>query len=122
MGRVKLILGIAIFVAVIVTGSQIIPPELANFQFEDDLHDIAALRGSRVGLLPASTDDSLRAIVIRRAKEHDIQLAPEQVKVERVSTPGAPTVYLAADYTAPINLPGYSFTLHFTPSSTSKSF
>ena len=29
-------------------------------------------------------------------------------------------VYVAADYTVPINLPGYSFELHFNPSSENK--
>ena len=42
---------------------------------------------------------------------------PGSVTVQRIGTPGAPAVYVAADYSVPVSLPGYSFTLHFTPSS-----
>jgi hypothetical protein len=122
MGKIKLIAGFAVVVVAVIAGSQIIPPELANFQLQNDLHDMAALGGSRVGLMPASTQESLRAAVISRAKEHDIQLTPTQVTVEQASTPGAPTVYLAAEYTVPVNLLGYFIELHFAPSSTSKGF
>jgi len=31
-------------------------------------------------------------------------------------------VYVAADYTVPVTLPGYEFTLHFNPSSGNKGF
>jgi hypothetical protein len=122
VAKIKLILGFAVVVAAVIAGSQIIPPELANFELQDDLHDIAALNGSRVGLLPASTEESLRASVISRAREHDIQLTPEQVTVESASEAGAPTVFLAAEYSVPVNLLGYSFELYFRPTSTSKSF
>ena len=44
-------------------------------------------------------------------------LAPEQITVQRIGTPGAPAVFVAADYSVPVSLPGYSFVLHFTPSS-----
>jgi hypothetical protein len=49
-------------------------------------------------------------------------LTPAQVTVQHIDTPGAPAVYVAADYSVPISLPGYSFTLHFTPSSGNKGF
>ena len=62
-------------------------------------------------------DDDLVASVIKKAKEHDIDLAPEAVTVKRVGSVGAPAVYLATDYSVPVSLPGYSFALHFTPNS-----
>jgi hypothetical protein len=31
-------------------------------------------------------------------------------------------VYVAADYSVPVTLPGYSLTLHFTPSSGNRGF
>ena len=69
---------------------------------------LAAQSNQRVDLIDA---------VMKKAQEHQITLAPEQVTVQRIGTPGAPAVYVAADYSVPVNLPGYSFTLHFTPSS-----
>jgi hypothetical protein len=68
------------------------------------------------------TDQDLADAVIRKAHEHDITLAPEMVTVQRIGTPGAPAVYVAADYSVPVSLPGYSLTLHFTPSSGNKGY
>ena len=113
MGTVKAIVGLAVIVAVIYCGMQVIPPELTNYSFQDDLRNIAMMGGAN----PHQTDQEIIDSVIRKAQDHQIALAPEQITVQRIGTPGAPAVYVAADYSVPVNLPGYSFTLHFTPSS-----
>ncbi|HLW86483.1 MAG TPA: hypothetical protein VKR60_14805 [Candidatus Sulfotelmatobacter sp.] len=113
MGTFKLILGIAAMVAAIIACVQVIPPEMANFQFQDDLKEVAVLGGSN----PNKTDEDLRNAVLLKAKAHDIALTPEQVSVQRIGQPGLAGVYLQADYSVPVNLPGYSLTLHFTPNS-----
>jgi len=118
MGTVKALIGFLAIIAVIYVGFQIIPPELNNYSFSDDLRNIAMVGGSN----PKETDQSLIDAVIKKAQEHDIQLTPEQVKVQRIGTPGVLAVYLAADYNVPVTLPGYSFTLHFNPSSGNKGF
>jgi hypothetical protein len=118
MGSIKAILGIAIVAAVVLGGSQIFPPELANYQFQDDLRNLAMMAGSA----PNKSDEDVRNDVIKKAKDHDIQLDPKAVTVTHIGTPGAPAVYLAADYRIPVNLPGYSFDLHFTPSSENRGF
>jgi hypothetical protein len=69
------------------------------------------------GANPHQTDQEILNSVIKKAQDHQITLAPEQVTIQRIGTPGAPAVYVAADYSVPITLPGYSFSLHFTPSS-----
>jgi len=113
MATVKAILGIAAIVAVIYGAVQIVPPEMNNYSFQDDLRNIAMVAGGN----PHQTDQETLQAVLRKAQEHSITLAPEQVTVLRIGTPGAPAVYVGADYSVPVNLPGYSFTLHFTPSS-----
>jgi hypothetical protein len=118
MGTVKLIVGFLVIVGVVIAGSQIIPPEMANYQFQDDLRNLAMMAGSN----PHRTDDDTRTGVVSKAQEHGITITPEQITVTHIGTPGAPAVYLAADYSVPVNLPGYSFTLHFTPSSGNKGF
>ena len=40
--------------------------------------------------------------------------------MQRIGTPGLMAVYVAADYTVTINLPGYSFDMHFNPTSGNK--
>jgi hypothetical protein len=117
MGKVKLILGLAVLALAIIAGWQITSCELANFELQQDMRDLAAQIGSRIGLTPQSTNEDFRSAVIRKAEEHEIQLEPEQVTVQRTGTDDAPIIYLAADYKVRVKLPGFSFTFHFTPSS-----
>lgn len=116
MGTVKAIVGFLAIIGLIYAGFQIIPPELANYSFEDDLKNLAMVGGAN----PHQTDQDLMDAVIKKAQDHQISLTPEQVRVQRIGTPGAPAVYVAVDYSVPVSLPGYSFTLHFTPSSGNK--
>jgi hypothetical protein len=118
MGTVKAIVGFLAIIAVIYAGFQIVPPELANYSFTDDLRNIAMMGGSN----PHESDQDLADSVIKKAQEHGITLTPDRVTVTRIGTPGAPAVYVAVDYSVPVSLPGYSFDLHFTPSSGNKGF
>jgi len=118
MGTIKAIVGVLAIVAVIYAAFQIIPPELTNYSFQDDLRNIAMVGGAN----PHTSDQELAEQVMKKAQEHGIPLTPEHVTVQRIGTPGAPAVYLAADYTVPVSFPGYSFDLHFTPSSGNKGF
>lgn len=113
MGTVKALAGFLAIIGVVYAGFQIIPPELTNYSFQDDLRNIAMVGGAN----PHETDQELIDSVVRKAHEHQITLAPEQITVQRIGTPGAPAVYVAADYSVPVSLPGYSFSMHFTPSS-----
>jgi hypothetical protein len=118
MGTLKAIVGVLIIIGAIYAGFQIIPPELSNYSFADDLRTVALTGGAN----PHTTDQELVDAVIKKAHEHQISLTPESVTVQRIGTPGAPAVYVAADYSVPVSLPGYSFNLHFNPSSGNKGF
>jgi hypothetical protein len=118
MSTVKAMIGFLAIITLIYAGFQIIPPELTNYSFSDDLKNIAMVGGAN----PHETDQELADAVIKKALEHQIPLTPDHVTVQRIGTPGAPAVYVAADYMVPVSLPGYSFTLHFTPSSGNKGF
>ena len=113
MGTVKALIGILGIIGLIYCGFQIIPPELTNYSFQDDLRNIAMIGGAN----PHQTDQEIIDSIVKKAQEHQITLAPEQVTIQRIGTPGAPAVFVAADYSVPVSLPGYSFSLHFTPSS-----
>ena len=116
MGTIKALVGLLLIGGLIYAGFQIIPPELTNYSFQDDLKNIAMVGGAN----PHETDQQLMDEVVKKAQEHQITLAPEQITVQRIGTPGAPAVYVAADYSVPVSLPGYLLTLHFTPSSGNK--
>ncbi len=118
MGTVKAIVGFLVVIGAIYAGFQIIPPELTNYSFQDDLRNLAMVGGSN----PRLTDQELVDSILKKAQEHQIALTPEQVTVQRIGTPGMNAVYVAADYSVPVSLPGYSFSLHFTPSSGNRGF
>ena len=118
MGTVKAIAGFLVIIAVVVALFQVAPPEMNNYSFTDDLRTVALMGGVN----PHTSDQELIDSVIKKAQEHGITLTPEQVTVQHIGTPGAPAVYVAAEYSVPVSLPGYSFTLHFTPSSVNNPF
>jgi hypothetical protein len=115
---VKAIVGFLVIVAVVVLLFQIVPPMMNNYSFEDDLRTVALMDGSNL----QKTDDDIRNDVLRKAKDEGLPLGPKQITVQHINTPGMSAVYVAADYTVTINFPGYSFDMHFTPSSGNKSF
>jgi len=117
MGKVKLVFGLAVLGLVIIAGWQIASCELANAELTETLRDLSSQTGAHIGLGSFKTDEEFRDAVIREAKTHEIQLQPEQVTVQRTGTAQAPIIFLAADYKARVTLPGFSFTLHFHPSS-----
>ena len=118
--RLKIIAAVAILLVLCSAGWQIGKWELANVELRDDMHDMASQLGPRIGYSNGLSDEEFRTEVIRKARKYDIELAPEQVTVVRTGEGIQATMYLAADYTVPVSLPGLSFRLHFTPESGSK--
>ena len=78
---------------------------------------MASQAGARIGLLELSSIDDFRGAVVRVAKQHGIVLTPNQVTVRRTGEGVSAVIYLAADNTEPVNLPGLSFNHHFTTTS-----
>ena len=113
----KYVFWIAIVVGVVMAGWEILEPVITNIVFQDELHDMAAQLGWHTGLSVPNSDEELRNIVIRKAAKHEIQLEPKQVTIRRSLTPENPVLYIAVDYTVPVNLLVYSFSLHFSPTS-----
>ncbi|MGD0963584.1 MAG: hypothetical protein ABSA57_06745 [Candidatus Acidiferrales bacterium] len=117
MKPAKLILGLAFLALAIIVSWQIASCEWANFQLHENLRDLGAQGGAQIGLAPPRADDQLRDEIVHEAKALHIQLAPSQVTVQHLDRAHPLIVTLVVDYTAPVKLPGYSFYLHFTPSS-----
>jgi hypothetical protein len=122
MRKITILVGIVFLMVMVVMGWQIVSCELANVQLQDDMQDIASQAGTRIGFVEPRSDEDLRKAVLRKAKEHDIELEPAQVRVQRTASADMPTVYLAADYVVLVKLPVGAFALHFTPSAGKKTF
>jgi hypothetical protein len=117
MRKTLVALGLAMVLLVGVAAWQITAAYLANSELQSDMNDLAAQNSARIGLSPIASEEELRDAVISKAKEHGIQLQPEQMRVHRTLTPGMLGISLAADYAAPVNLLVFSFSIRFAPSS-----
>jgi hypothetical protein len=120
MKNIKIILGLIAFYFLFNAGWQIGACELANIELKDDLQDIVAQLGVRLGASDVASDDDLRAMVLRKADKYSIALAPDQVTVMREGYGKNANIYLEADYSVPIYLPRYTFSMYFNPSSAHK--
>lgn len=116
MRNLKVLLALAVLAAAAIAGWQVAASELANVELRDDMRDLSSQLGGRIGLTPPSSDEDFRQAVIAHAMKYGIELTKEQVTVQRSGTGTAADIYLAADYEAPIHLPGLTFDLHFNPS------
>jgi hypothetical protein len=122
VSKFKIISALLLLALMVSIGWQFAVCELANYELQDDMKDVGSLLGTRIGLTDAKSDDDLRQALIRKAAEHNVMLAPEQVTVERSGGTEAPVIYIKADYRVRVVLLGKSFFLHFTPTNNSNKF
>ena len=106
MGTLKMIIGVSLIGALIVVGIFVIPPYFANYQFEDDIRNEAMTL-----TYTAKTEDDIRQIVLKHASDEGIDIAPQQITVQRNGSQGSGTLLIDANYTVHVNLPGYPFDL-----------
>lgn len=116
MRKIKIVLGVAFVVLLVTTTWQMVGAYYGNAELKQDLQDIAADVGTRIGLSQPPSQDDLRKFVIAKAANHDIQLEPDQVTVKVAGEGKTAVISLAVDYSAPINLLIFSFNLHFNAS------
>jgi hypothetical protein len=116
MGSLKAIGGFLAIILVVVACFEIAPPLMANYSFQDDLRNVALMDSGNF----QKTDEDVRTDVMRKVKEQNLPIEAKQVTVQRISTPGMSALYVAADYTVTVSLPGYSFDMHFNPNSGNK--
>jgi len=115
MGTLRLLLGFAVFAALGLVAFKVIPPFFSNYEFEDSIKT-EALQST----YSSRSEDEIRDTVIKHARNYDIALTPKQVHVARTGGFGSGVLTISADYTVPLDLPGYSTTLEFHPSSANK--
>jgi hypothetical protein len=115
MATLKLIFGVGVMVAVAFLGIKIVPVFFSNYQFEDFIKE-EALHSS----YSTRTEDDIRGAVIKHARDYDIPLTPQQVHVSRTGVNGNGSLTIEVEYSVSIDLPGYSTTIDFHPSTKNK--
>jgi hypothetical protein len=110
------LLGAALLLALYI-GGQAVWANIMHHQFQDDVNEAAAQIGGKIGLKPPSTDDDLRARILRDAADCGIQLTPQQIQIARHESDGNWAVTISVDYTVPIGVLGVHHQLNFSVSS-----
>jgi hypothetical protein len=120
MKKIKIVLALIAFYFLFSAAWQVGACELANIELKDDLQDMATQLGVRTGVSDVASDDDLRTMILRKAEKYNIALSPEQVTVMRDGYGKNANIYLEADYSVPIYLPRFTFSMYFNPSSAHK--
>lgn len=109
MGRLKALLGFLIVVAFGYACYVVGPPYFNNYKFQDDLNQ--ELKFMQNG---GKSDEDIKAEVIKKAMDSDLQLTPEQIRITRFNK----TITVEVNYSIHVDLPGYSTDLQFHPTAT----
>src|SRR5260370_16750712 len=88
MEKLKVLIFLLVMAAGIYYGWNMIPPYFRNYQFQDDLDDIA-----RMATYNIRTDDELKQAVIKKALARDIVLKEDQVTLTRFASGVAISVH-----------------------------
>jgi hypothetical protein len=115
MATLKLLFGFGMLAFLVLVGVRVIPPFFSNYEFEDSIKT-EALQSTYT----TRSEDDIRDSIIRHARNYDIQLTAKQVHVARTGGIGNGGLTISADYAVPLDLPGYSTTLEFHPSSANR--
>jgi hypothetical protein len=93
---------------------KIVPAYFANYQLQDMIKSEALFATSAY---PRKTADDIHSDVWKKVQELGIPAKPEAIKV----TGGDQAVSITVDYTVPVDLTVYQFTLDFHPHADSHS-
>ena len=91
-------LGIAILIA-----WKAVPVKMQSTQLYDYLDELAKFGAAR------TPPEELEKQILTRAKELNIPLDKQHVKVERLGD----RIYIEVEYTIPVEFPGYTYQWHF---------
>src|SRR5579859_5324579 len=97
MNTIKAIIGLLVIVGGIYLGIQALPPYFYNYQFKDDLVEIA-----RFASVTKKSEEDIRKDVMKKVVSYDLPIRPEQIQITRDSG----DVGIAVNYNVVVNLVG----------------
>ncbi len=110
MKSVRLLFGIFLIVAVVFLAWKVVPAYFANYQFQEEVDDVAR----SAAMNARKTPEEIRAAVLERAESRRIPLDADDVAVTRNGV----DVSISAQYTVHVDVPVYPFDLKFNASTT----
>jgi hypothetical protein len=106
--KLNLLITVLIVGSMVYAAIQIIPPYFANYQFQDAIETESrfALTG-----YPKRSQDDIQNEVFKKAQDLGLPVKHDDIKVDMTTG----TVAISTDYSVPIDLKIYQFTLQFHP-------
>ena len=101
-GNFGCLIGIVVLVIAGVLAYKLIPIKVKTADLRDTVMDNARSAGNL-------NDGQIKSNIMRKAKELELPVPEENVKVRRQSS----IVYVDVEYDVPVDLPGYTFNWHF---------
>lgn len=109
MRGLRMLLGVAVIVALVYAAFNILPVYLSAYQFEDAMKEEAKL-----AVYSKFTEDQIHDVMMKKAHELDIPVKPDQLIVKHVGD----DLTITADYVVHIDVPSFPFDLKFHPTTT----
>src|SRR5258706_1912592 len=105
MKQIKSLIGLLVVVGAFYVAFKLMPPYYNQLQFQDAVD--AETRSSSYS--PGKTEQDIRDAIAKKARENDIPIVPDQIKVQRMGT----DVSVNVDYTVHVDLLLHPIDLNF---------
>ncbi len=113
MKSIKALFGLAVVVCGFYLAWKIIPPYFNNYQFQEEIESQSRTLSYAN---PPKSEQEMRDIIARKAREFDIPVTSEQIRVSRAGQELA----ISTEYTIHVDVPIYPFDLHFSAGTRNK--
>ncbi len=105
--RLKAVVWLVVFVALVYLGVKIVPVYFSNYQLEDSIRVEA-----RFATVQRRAEEDIRSDIYRKIQDLDIPARREDIRVQSTDR----GVRISVDYTVEVDLLGYKLRLQFNPS------
>lgn len=108
--------GLFVIAVGIFCGVKLVPPYVADYQFQDFL----VTEARQASYAQRMTEEDIRNEIMKKALDLDLPITKDQIKVTHIGAAGYSAISLSVDYSVPVDLLVYKTELHFTPASQNK--
>jgi hypothetical protein len=115
MDSIKLFIGLFVIGLALFLCVELVPPYYSNYEFQDAMQSEALFSANNM-----KSEDAIRDTVYKKARELNIPVTPEDIKVHRDGFNGSGSVSIEVPYVVHLDIPGYPADLHFDASVTNR--
>lgn len=109
MRGLRMLLGVAVIVALVYSLFNILPAYLTAYQFEDEMKEEAKL-----AVYSKLSEDQIHDVMMKKARELGVPVKSDQLIVKHVGD----DLTISADYLVHVDIPSFAFDLKFHPTTT----